>query len=64
MLSDCRKTGKVIGSAVASGSGGVAYVKNGTLSVYGVTLTGGSAATGGAVSTKIPPHSAVTVRIE
>ena len=29
VLSDCRKTGKVIGSAVASGSGGVAYVKNG-----------------------------------
>ena len=27
VLSDCRKTGKVIGSAVASGSGGVAYVK-------------------------------------
>lgn len=41
VLSDCRKTGKVIGSAVASASGGVAYVKNGTLSVYDVTLTGG-----------------------
>ena len=50
MLSDCRKTGKVIGSAVASGSGGVAYVKNGTLSVYDVKLTGGSASTGGAVT--------------
>lgn len=49
LLSDCRKTGKVIGSAVASGSGGVAYVKNGTLSVYDVTLTGGSATTGGAI---------------
>lgn len=49
VLSDCRKTGKVIGSAVASGSGGVAYVKNGTLSVYDVTLTGGSATTGGAI---------------
>ena len=50
VLSDCRKTGKVIGSAVASGSGGVAYVKNGTLSVYDVKLTGGSASTGGAVT--------------
>ena len=49
VLSDCRKTGKVIGSAVASGSGGVAYVKNGTLSVYDITLTGGSATTGGAI---------------
>ena len=49
VLSDCRKTSKVIGSAVASGSGGVAYVKNGTLSVYDVTLTGGSATTGGAI---------------
>lgn len=50
VLSDCRKTGKVIGSAVASGSGGVAYVKNGTLSVYDIKLTGGSASTGGAVT--------------
>ena len=50
VLSDCRKTGKVIGSAVASGSGGVAYVKNGTLSVYDVKLTGGTASTGGAVT--------------
>lgn len=50
VLSDCRKTGKVIGSAVASGSGGVAYVKNGTLSIYDVKLTGGSASTGGAVT--------------
>lgn len=49
VLSDCRKTGKVIGSAVASGSGGVAYVKNGTLSVYDVTLTGGIAKNGGAI---------------
>lgn len=49
VLSDCRKTGKVIGSAVASGSGGVAYVKNGTLSVYDIKLTGGSATTGGAI---------------
>lgn len=47
VLSDCRKTGKVIGSAVASGSGGVAYVKNGTLSVYDIKLTGGTASTGG-----------------
>ena len=50
VLSDCRKTGKVIGSAVASGSGGVANVKNGTLSVYDIKLTGGSASTGGAVT--------------
>ena len=49
VLSDCSKTGKVIGSAVASGSGGVAYVKNGTLSVYDVTLTGGIAKSGGAI---------------
>ena len=49
VLSDCRKTGKVIGSAVASGSGGVAYVKNGTLSVYDVKLTGGIAKNGGAI---------------
>lgn len=49
VLSDCRKTGKIIGSAVASGSGGVAYVKNGTLSVYDVTLTGGIAKNGGAI---------------
>ena len=49
VLSDCRKTGKVIGSKVKSGSGGVAHVKNGTLSVYDVTLTGGSATTGGAI---------------
>ncbi len=49
VLSDCRKTGKVIGSAVASASGGVAYVKNGTLSVYDVTLTGGIAKNGGAI---------------
>ena len=49
VLSDCRKTGKVIGSAVASGSGGVAYVKNGTLSIYDVTLTGGIAKNGGAI---------------
>ena len=33
-----------------SGSGGVAYVKNGTLSVYDIKLTGGSASTGGAVT--------------
>ena len=49
VLSDCRKTGKVIGSAVASGSGGVAYVKNGTLSIYDVKLTGGIAKNGGAI---------------
>lgn len=49
VLSDCSKTGKVIGSAVASGFGGVAYVKNGTLSVYDVTLTGGIAKSGGAI---------------
>ena len=49
VLSDCRKTGKVIGSAVASGSGGVAYVKNGTLSVYDVKVTGGIAKNGGAI---------------
>ena len=49
VLSDCPKTGKIIGSKVKSGSGGVAYVKNGTLSVYDITLTGGSASTGGAV---------------
>lgn len=49
VLSDCRKTGKVIGSAVKSSSGGVAYVKNGTLSVYDVTLTGGIAKNGGAI---------------
>lgn len=50
VLSDCTKTGKIIGSKVKSGSGGVAYVKNGTLSVYDVKLTGGSASTGGAVT--------------
>ena len=50
MLSDCTKTGKIIGSKVKSGSGGVAYVKNGTLSVYDIKLTGGSASTGGAVT--------------
>ena len=49
VLSDCRKTGKFIGSAVASGSGGVAYVKNGTLSIYDVKLTGGIAKNGGAI---------------
>lgn len=49
VLSDCRKTGKVIGSAVASGSGGVAYVKNGTLSIYDVKLTAGIAKNGGAI---------------
>lgn len=49
VLSDCRKTGKVIGSKVKSGSGGVAYVKNGTLSVYDVKLTGGIAKNGGAI---------------
>lgn len=49
VLSDCTKTGRIIGSKVKSGSGGVAYVKNGTLSVYDVTLTGGSATTGGAI---------------
>ena len=50
VLSDCTKTGRIIGSKVKSGSGGVAYVKNGTLSVYDVKLTGGSASTGGAVT--------------
>ncbi len=50
VLSDCTKTGKIIGSKVKSGSGGVAYVKNGTLSVYDITLTGGSATTGGEIS--------------
>ena len=50
VLSDCTKTGKIIGSKVKSGSGGVAYVKNGTLSVYDIKLTGGSASTGGAVT--------------
>ena len=49
MLSDCRKTGKVIGSAVASGSGGVASVKNCTLSNSDVKLTGGIAKNGGAI---------------
>lgn len=49
VLSDCTKTGKIIGSKVKSVSGGVAYVKNGTLSVYDITLTGGSATTGGAI---------------
>lgn len=49
MLSDCTKTGRIIGSKVKSGSGGVAYVKNGTFSIYDVTLTGGSASTGGAI---------------
>lgn len=47
VLSDCTKTGKIIGSKVKSGSGGVAYVKNGTLSVYDIKLTGGTASTGG-----------------
>lgn len=50
VLSDCTKTGRIIGSKVKSGSGGVAYVKNGTLSVYDIKLTGGSASTGGAVT--------------
>jgi hypothetical protein len=50
VLSDCTKIGKIIGSKVKSGSGGVAYVKNGTLSVYDIKLTGGSASTGGAVT--------------
>lgn len=50
VLSDCTKTGKIIGSKVKSGSGGVAYVKNGTLLVYDIKLTGGSASTGGAVT--------------
>lgn len=50
VLSDCTKTGKIIGSKVKSGSGGVAHVKNGTLSVYDIKLTGGSASTGGAVT--------------
>ena len=50
VLSDCTKTGKIIGSKVKSGSGGVAYVKNGTLSAYDIKLTGGSASTGGAVT--------------
>ena len=50
VLSDCTKTGKIIGSKVKSDSGGVAYVKNGTLSVYDIKLTGGSASTGGAVT--------------
>lgn len=49
VLSDCTKTGRIIGSKVKSGSGGVAYVKNGTFSIYDVTLTGGSATTGGAI---------------
>lgn len=49
VLSDCTKTGRIIGSKVKSGSGGVAYVKNGTFSIYDVTLTGGSASTGGAI---------------
>ena len=49
VLSDCTKTGKIIGSKVKSGSGGVAYVKNGTLSVYDIKLTGGIAKNGGAI---------------
>lgn len=47
VLSDCRKTGKVIGSAVASGSGGIAYVQNGTITIRKGKFTGGTAKTGG-----------------
>lgn len=48
-LQDCAKTGTVMGTRVNGGEGGIAYVKNGTLTIKGGTLTGGIASTGGAI---------------
>ena len=46
---DCTDTGRVMGARANGGAGGIAYVKNGTLTIEGGKLTGGVASTGGAI---------------
>lgn len=48
-IEDCTKTGRVLGTTANGGEGGIAYVKNGTLTIEGGTFTGGIASTGGAI---------------
>lgn len=46
-IDDCTETGTVKGTVVSSGWGGIAYVKNGTLTIKHGKFTGGTASTGG-----------------
>ena len=46
---DCTDTGRVMGTTANGGEGGIAYVKNGTLTIKNGTFTGGIASTGGAI---------------
>ena len=46
-IDDCVGTGTVKGAAVNGGWGGIAYVKNGTLTIQNGKFTGGTASTGG-----------------
>ena len=46
-IDDCIGTGTVKGTAVNGGQGGIAYVKNGTITIKRGKFTGGTASTGG-----------------
>ena len=46
-IDDCVGTGTVKGAAANSGWGGIAYVKNGTITIQNGKFTGGTASTGG-----------------
>ena len=48
-IDDCIGTGTVKGAAANGGQGGIAYVKNGTLTIQNGKFTGGTASTGGAI---------------
>ena len=48
-IDDCVGTGTVKGTAANGGQGGIAYVKNGTITIKNGKFTGGTASTGGAI---------------
>lgn len=48
-IDDCVGTGTVKGTAANGGQGGIAYVKNGTITIQNGKFTGGTASTGGAI---------------
>lgn len=46
-IDDCTETGTAKGTVVSSGTGGIAYVQNGTITIRKGKFTGGTAKTGG-----------------
>ena len=47
IIDDCTKAGTAKGTVVSSGTGGIAYVQNGSITINGGKFTGGTAKTGG-----------------